>query len=78
MSAEHKQGEGVEIRPGTMAGWWAIGVRFNDGKKGGHQHDRVYGFSVPADTPVDAKILLRSHLLRLIDVLNTELLAENR
>ena len=78
MDAKHKAGEGVQIKPSTMQGWWDIAVRFNDGVLKGHDHDRAYGFSLQAESVPEAKVLLRSHMLRMIDVLNTELFAENR
>ena len=71
--------ERVDVKPTDLPGWYQIQVYFNDGKifHNGveQQHDRRYGFGVQASDEIEAKIVLRSHLLRCVDVLNAGLMA---
>lgn len=67
----------VQVKPSNAKGFFDVLVRFRDGEKIVEgktlPHDRMYGFGVQAKDEDDALVLTRSHLLSMVETLNTHL-----
>jgi len=51
-------------------------IRFADGEKDGKPHDRAYGFAIEAKSEIQARQILRKHLLQCVEELDKDILRE--